>query len=108
MSRPPRDPSRPLFDRTTVLISILQGLSVLAVVLTVFLLGWKLGGDVDNARALAFATLVVANLGLILTNRSWTRTIFFPRYVPNRALRWMKQLPATANCAIPWVLIWCR
>ena len=89
MSRPPRDPSRPLFDRTTVLISILQGLSVLAVVLTVFLFGWKLGGDVDNARALAFATLVVANLGLILTNRSWTRTIFFPRYVPNRALRWV-------------------
>lgn len=89
MSRSPRDPSRPLFDRTTVLISILQGLSVLAVVLTVFLLGWKLSGDVDNARALAFATLVVANLGLILTNRSWTRTIFFSGYVPNRALRWV-------------------
>lgn len=89
MGRPPRDPEHPLFDRKTVLVSLFQGLGVLAVVLAVFLLGWRWSGDVNNARALAFATLVVADIGLILTNRSWTRTMFSWGYASNRALHWV-------------------
>jgi len=37
-------------------------------------------------RSLAFTTLIVANLGLILTNRSWTRTILETLRTPNSAL----------------------
>jgi Ca2+-transporting ATPase len=43
----------------------------------------------DTRRALAFTTLVVANLCLILTNRSWTRTIFSMFREPNPALWWV-------------------
>jgi Ca2+-transporting ATPase len=40
-------------------------------------------------RALSFTTLVVANLGLILTNRSWSRTVLSMFRMPNAALTWV-------------------
>jgi Ca2+-transporting ATPase len=37
----------------------------------------------------AFATLVIGNLGLIFTNRSWTRSILSMLGIPNVALWWV-------------------
>ena len=42
-----------------------------------------------EARTLTFTTLIVANLGLILTNRSWSRTILATFRSPNAALGWV-------------------
>jgi Ca2+-transporting ATPase len=39
-----------------------------------------------EARAFTFTTLIVANLALIFTNRSWTRTILKTLKSPNSAL----------------------
>ena len=64
-------------------MSLLQGVSVLAIVLGVFLVARFLGHSENNARGLTFAALVVANLGLILTNRSWSRTILAMLKEPN-------------------------
>ena len=44
---------------------------------------------VRHARALTFTTLVVANIGLILTNRSWSETILRTMTRPNKALWWV-------------------
>lgn len=88
MQRPPRDPSAPLFGRRTVALSVLQGLSVLAITLGVFAMARSLGRGENEARAFTFATLVVANLGLIFANRSWTRTIVSTLREPNRSLWW--------------------
>jgi Ca2+-transporting ATPase len=41
------------------------------------------------ARAMAFATIVLGNLGLILANRSGTRTLFAMLLRPNPALWWV-------------------
>jgi P-type Ca2+ transporter type 2C len=89
MKRPPRSLKEPLFDRKTIGLSILQGLIVLAVVLTIYLLAlyWQLGDD--KARTLSFTTLIIANLGLILTNRSWSMPIFRSIRSPNSALWWV-------------------
>jgi Ca2+-transporting ATPase len=38
---------------------------------------------------MAFATLVIANLGLILTNRSWSRTFLEMFPVRNEAMLWV-------------------
>ena len=38
---------------------------------------------------MTFTTLIVANLGLILVNRSWTRTILGTLRAPNAALWWV-------------------
>ena len=89
MERPPRNPKQPLFDRRTLTLSLLQGSSVLLVVLGVFAAAMYRGETETNVRALTFTTLIIANLALILTNRSWTRTIFTMWRSPNPAVRWI-------------------
>ena len=76
MDRPPRGRNEPLFSRRMLLVSAVQGLFVLGVVLATFLVAFYRGQGEEQARAMAFTTLVFANLGLILSNRSWTRTLF--------------------------------
>ncbi|HXZ37434.1 MAG TPA: cation-translocating P-type ATPase [Thermodesulfobacteriota bacterium] len=89
MHRPPRDPQKPLFNWSMVALSLLQGLSVLVILLAVFLFSLSRGQGVQEARALTFTTLVVANLSLILTNRSWSRTIWATLQTANVALGWV-------------------
>ncbi len=86
MDRPPRDPHEPLFGWRALSISILQGVSVLVIVLFLFAFFYYRGYGEGTIRAMTFTTLIIANLGLILTNRSWSRTIFQTIRVPNRAL----------------------
>ena len=89
MERPPRNAKQPLFDRRTLTLSILQGASVLAVVLGVFAAAMHRGETETSVRALTFTTLIIANLALILTNRSWTRTILNVWRSPNPAVWWV-------------------
>ncbi len=89
MTRPPRRPDAPLFGTRTVGISLLQGLSVLIILLGVFVISLKRGQGEEDARALTFTTLIIANLGLIFTNRSWTRIVLDTLRSPNIALWWV-------------------
>jgi Ca2+-transporting ATPase len=86
MDRPPRRLNEPVFDRNTVGLALLQGLWVLLIVLAIFAVSLHRGMGAADARTLTFVTLVLANLGLILTNRSWSRTIVTSIRVPNRSL----------------------
>jgi Ca2+-transporting ATPase len=67
----------------------MQGLSVSAVVLVVFAVARMRGQGDAEARALTFTTLVIANLGLILVNRSFVRSASSTLKVPNPALWWV-------------------
>ena len=89
MNRPPRNPQEPLFSRKTLAVSLLQGVSVLVIVLAVYSIALYRGQGELEARALTFTTLIIANLGLILTNRSWSRTIWSTLRTPNTALWWV-------------------
>jgi len=75
MRRRPRKATEPLFSKRTLLVSIMQGFSVLAIVLAVYCFSVSQGQSVNASRALTFTTLVIANLGLIFTNRSWSKTV---------------------------------
>ena len=89
MRRPPRNPNALLFGSRILGLGLLQGASALLIVLAVYLSalwGWL---NVSDAIALSFTTLVVANLGLIFANRSWTRTIWSTLRTPNAALWWV-------------------
>ena len=89
MSRPPRNPAEPLFGSRLLGLGLLQGTSALLIVLAIYLSalwGWL---NASDATALSFTTLVVANLGLIFANRSWTRTIWSTLRTPNAALWWV-------------------
>lgn len=89
MKRPPRDPYRPLFSKHMLGLSVLQGLMVLVIILAVYALSIYRGQGEAEARALTYTTLIIANLGLILTNRSWSRTIMDTMSTPNPALWWV-------------------
>ena len=89
MRRAPRDPSTPLFDAGTVAQALVQGLSVLAIVLAILVIAVGNGHTREDARTLAFTTLVVANIGLILTNRSWSHTLISILRRPNKAFWWV-------------------
>jgi Ca2+-transporting ATPase len=89
MLRPPRKLDDPLFGRRMVWTGLLQGVGVLALVLGVYALALGRAMGEGEARMLGFCTLVLGNLGLILTNRSWSRSIIQMLRVPNRALWWI-------------------
>ena len=89
MKLPPRNPTAPLFGSHILGLGLLQGASALLTVLAVYLsalFGWL---NESDAITLSFTTLVVANLGLIFANRSWTRTIWSTLRTPNAALWWI-------------------
>jgi P-type Ca2+ transporter type 2C len=89
MQRPPRDAGDPLLSRRRIVLSSLQGVSVLFFVFLVFAAAQYRGETDAIARTLAFTILIIGNLMLILTNRSWTRPIYATLLTPNRALWWV-------------------
>lgn len=89
MNRPPRNPKDPLFGGRIVGLSLLQGITVLIVLLVVYGLALQRGQGELEARALTFTTLVIANVGLIFTNRSWSRTTLVTLRSRNEALWWV-------------------
>jgi len=70
MKVPPRDPAEPLFNRQLWLSSLVHGLAVLMALLAIFLIALYRGQGEEDARALVFTTLVVANLVLMIINSS--------------------------------------
>ncbi len=106
MARKPRHPDAPLLGFALMLRGLLQGAVVLAAALVVFRLGIHDEHGEQVARAMAFATLVLGNLGLVLTNRSMSASALRVLLRPNRALA---VVAATAGLAlalslsVPWL-----
>ncbi|MFO0631210.1 MAG: cation-translocating P-type ATPase, partial [Nannocystaceae bacterium] len=88
MQRPPRRAAARLFSWPMVLRALLQGLSMLAACVAVFMLA-RADHGTDAARALTFAALVTAILATILTNRSRARGAVAMLREPNAALWWV-------------------
>jgi len=89
MTRPPRHKEEGLFSKKTLGLSLLQGFVVLSVVLMVYANALGKGFGEAEVRTLTFTTIVIANLCLILTNRSWSETIVTTLRTPNKAMVWV-------------------
>ncbi len=89
MNRPPRRSDEPLFGARVLGLSLGQGLALLLSVVAVFVVALYRGHSASDARAITFTTLILGNLGLIMANRSWTRTILSTLRVPNPAMWWV-------------------
>ena len=76
MRRPPRSPKTPLFSAGLTIWSLLQGGLALLLVALVYFFGLHRGMPAEDIRALAFATLVLTNIGLILINRSFSSSLW--------------------------------
>ncbi len=89
MTRPPRQKNEGLFTKKILIISLLQGFVVLALVFIMYMNAVSRGFGDAEVRTLTFTTIVVANLCLILTNRSWSETILTTIRSPNRSMVWV-------------------
>jgi Ca2+-transporting ATPase len=74
MNRLPRNPSEQFFSPRKLVLSSLQGLLLLAMVLGVYFISLKEGHSEGEVRAIAFSSLIIGNILLILTSLSKTRS----------------------------------
>ena len=89
MNRPPKKIDEPFFGAKKILFSCMQGVAILIITLAVYLVGLHLGYEPEEVRAMAFTTLIISNIAVILTNRSWTDNIFKIIATPNQAVLWV-------------------
>jgi len=76
MNREPRNPQEKFFGGNKIFASALQGLLLLGMTLAIYFLSIHEGHTDEEVRAIAFTSLVIGNVFLILTNLSKTRNIF--------------------------------
>ena len=89
MSRPPKDINEPFFGAKKILLSCTQGIGILIISLLVYFIGLKMGYSEKSVRTLTFVTLIVSNIAVILSNRSWTSGFFKIISTPNKAVTWI-------------------
>lgn len=89
MQRPPRNAKVPLFGMGKIIAALFQGFMILATCLAVIWIGKYLQMDNEVIRSLTFVTLIVANIGFILTSRSRTRNIIEMLHIKNAAVKWV-------------------
>jgi len=89
MSRPPKKLDEPFFDAKKIWFSCLQGAGILIVTLVVYFGGLHFSFEANQVRTMAFTTLIISNIAIILTNRSWTDNIFKIIATPNKAVLWV-------------------
>jgi len=89
MSRPPKDINEPFFGAKKIFFSCLQGIGIIIICLLVYFIGLKMGYSEKSVRTLTFVTLIVSNIAVIQSNRSWTSGIFKILSTPNKAVAWI-------------------
>lgn len=90
MEQPPREPRSGVFDRKGISLAILQGLTVFILVFGIFLTNINGEESDSRVRSLTFAALVIANVLLILANRSRTLTLWETLVRrKNPAIKWL-------------------
>lgn len=89
MNRPPKVITDKFFGLRKIVFSCLQGLGILLTCLLIFGVGLKLDYAEKEVRTMTFITLIIANIAIILTNRSWTNNIFKIIATPNNTVIWV-------------------
>jgi len=99
MRRKPRSIDAQLFDMSTLIKCLIQGGLALLVTIAVYLF-IRIDHTTEAARSLSFLTLVVSNLGMILSNRSLTRSSFSMLKEKNEAFKWVMSGTIAVLCLI--------
>ena len=86
MNRPPRAADSPLFSARLVAWSLLQGALAFSLVAVIFVIAFRSGMPEREVRALAFFSLVMVIVSLILVNRSFSASLLAALSRPNRPL----------------------
>ncbi|MEY3322548.1 MAG: hypothetical protein RLZZ417_2131 [Bacteroidota bacterium] len=95
MNRPPRDPATAFFGLTQIFKSSLAGFLLLSIVLAVYFLSMNEGHNEAEIRAIAFTSLIIGNIFLILTTLSKTRNFLDVLFENNISLKIILFLAST-------------
>jgi Ca2+-transporting ATPase len=89
MCRPPKDINEPFFGARKIFFSCMQGIVILIISLLVYFISLKMGYTEKSVRTLTFVTLIVSNIAVIISNRSWTSGFLTILSTPNKAVIWI-------------------
>jgi Ca2+-transporting ATPase len=103
MSRKPRATEEPLLSTSMILWSVFQGFVAFGLVAFIFIMALNQGMPETEVRALTFFSLVMAIVGLIFVNRSFSSSIITALSRRNPALRWVL-LAVTATLSLTLLL----
>lgn len=87
MKRSPRDPDMAFFGLNQIFKSSLVGLILLAMVLAVYFFSMQEGHTEGEIRAIAFTSLIIGNIFLILTTLPKTRNVIDVLFEDNISLK---------------------
>lgn len=108
MSRPPRRAGTTMFDRRVLVVTVGQGLVVLASVLVVYGLTVRWGDPAGVTRSTTFTTLVLSNLALMFVNRSWHASAWtIARERRNPSVPWVLAITSAVTAVLLLVPV-CR
>lgn len=107
MTRPPRPLGSQLFSRRVLVVSFLQGLSILIAALGIYVHYVRADRVFEEARALAFVTLIFGNLSLVLVNRSWSESAL-RRLSSKNTIIWIVAAAAGIALGLSLGLAWGR
>jgi Ca2+-transporting ATPase len=100
MGLPPRKRSTSLFEQDELLISIVQGVVITVGVLWLYYFSMQLGDPVNETRTLVFTTLILCNICLTFTNRSFSENIFKTIQYKNNLAIWIFLLSLAFLCVL--------
>jgi Ca2+-transporting ATPase len=89
MNKKPRDVKEKIFNKSALMLSIIQGIFVLIVTALMFKLSLVFGASETEARTVSFATLILSNLSLIISNLSWKESALSNVRSGNKSLIWI-------------------
>jgi Ca2+-transporting ATPase len=89
MDRAPKSIDEPFFGKGKILMSCVQGLFILAAIMGVYFFCIHSGYPENKIRSMSFVSLIVANIATILSNRTWTGSIFKSLTHPTPPVKWV-------------------
>lgn len=89
MGRPPRSPHEHLLSPRMIALSIGQGAVAFLMVAGIYGYAITKGFSDETTRGITFAALVLGNLCLLLSNRSWNKTLISSLGAQNAAFWWV-------------------
>lgn len=89
MLQPPRKRSISLFQQDELLISIIQGLIITIGVLWIYHFSMYLDDTINEIRTMVFTTLIISNIFLTFTNRSFTENFTKTIHYKNNLAPWI-------------------
>ena len=89
MKKKPRDVKEKIFNRKFLSLSLIQGIFVLLIVIFMYKISPLFGMNEFSTRTFSFASLILSNLALIISNLSWKESAIKNLSSGNKALIWV-------------------